>query len=261
MMDTTIMDTTMMDTTWLIIILPAFIAGFLVLLSHVPLGIEVLKRGIIFIDIAIAQIAGFGIILASYLGFESHGIELQGIALTSALLGAALLSWLESKSGQYQEALIGVAFIMAATGSILLLSKNPHGREHLQSLLTGQILWVEWSQLIFPLISGLVIFSLWKFRPELITGPAFYYIFAVSITVSVQIVGVYLVFASLILPAIAVLNTPRPRAIYAALLIGTLGYISGLLVSSAFDLPSGAVIVWTLVLAAISGNLILRAAN
>ncbi len=238
------------------IILPAFFAGFFVLLSHVPLGIEVLKRGIIFIDIAIAQIAGFGLILASYLGFDSHGIELQIIALVSALSGAALLGWIESRAGKHQEAIIGIAFIMAATGSILLLSKNPQGGEHLQTLLTGQILWVEWSQLAIPALVGIAILGIWKFKPGVLSGGAFYYVFAIAITISVQVVGVYLVFASLILPAISVLQLPRARAVLVALFIGILGYSAGLSLSSIIDLPAGAVIVWMLVLVAGLGRVL-----
>lgn len=250
-----------MNESLLIIIIPAVCAGALILLSHVPLGMEVLKRGIIFIDIAIAQIAGFGIILAGYLGFAPHGIELQLTALASALSGAALLSLIEKKSGQYQEAIIGIAFIMAATGSIVLLSKNPQGGEHLQNLLAGQILWIEWPQLIFPATIGLLVFSIWYCKPAILSGSLFYYIFAVAITMSVQVIGVYLVFASLIIPAISVLKLPQPKAVYVAMVIGLLGYVAGLMVSSIFDLPSGAVIVWMLVLIALSGTLFFKKLN
>lgn len=247
-----------MDVSLLAIILPALCAGCFILLSHVPLGIEVVKRGIIFIDIAIAQIAGFGIILASYLGLDAHGFELQSVALLSALSGAALLKWIERRSGQYQEAIIGITFILAATGSIVLLSKNTQGGEHLQSLLTGQILWVGWSQLIIPAITGLLVFGLWYFKPKVLTGSAFYFIFAVAITVSVQVIGVYLVFASLIIPAVSVLKIPQPRATYLAILIGVLGYVTGLLVSYRFDLPSGAVIVWMLVLVSVISSVFFK---
>ena len=247
-----------MDMSLLSIVIPALCAGFLVLISHVPLGMEVLKRGIIFIDIAIAQIAGFGIILASYFGFESHGFELQIIALASALIGAAALSQLEKISGKYQEAIIGIAFIMAATGSIILLSKNPQGGEELQTLLTGQILWVEWPHLIAPAISGILVFALWKIKPQILSGKTFYYVFALAITISVQVVGVYLVFASLIIPALAALNAPQKHSLWIALLVGLLGYVLGLLASSVFDLPSGAMIVWMLVIVAVGSRFIFR---
>ena len=81
------------------ILLPAFIAGLLVLATHVPLGIEVLKRGIIFIDLAIAQIAGLGIVIAHVLGVEEHGWQAQVAAVTAALTGALFLRWVEKRSG------------------------------------------------------------------------------------------------------------------------------------------------------------------
>jgi zinc/manganese transport system permease protein len=130
------------------ILLPAFAAGIIVLLSHVPLGKEVLSRGIIFIDLAIAQFAGLGLILANYLGFETHNIELQVFALLGALSGAILLGLTERFLSSHQEAGIGILFVLAATASLLLIANNPHGGEQLQNLLVGQILWVEWSQLI-----------------------------------------------------------------------------------------------------------------
>jgi len=85
---------------YLEILFPAFIAGLIVLSTHVPLGREVLKRGIIFLDLAVAQIAGLGIIIAGLLGLEAHGWELQCVALVSAILGAGLLSFVEQKVGE-----------------------------------------------------------------------------------------------------------------------------------------------------------------
>lgn len=238
-----------MDTLTLSIIAPAFMAGVIVLLSHIPLGMEVLKRGIIFIDIAIAQVAGLGIILASFSGFDVHGWELQGVALTSALLGAGALGLIEKRAGRYQEAVIGVVFVLAATGSILLLSGHPQGGEHLQNLLVGQVLWVEWPQLMLPAAVSAIMLALWWRKPVLFSGKGFYYLFAVAITLSVQVVGVYLVFASLILPAFAVIRfAQRQTGLGIALLTGICAYGLGLLLSATFDLPSGAVIVWSLAL-------------
>ena len=101
-----------MDLDALSIIFPAFIAGFLVLITHIPLGRNVLQRGIIFIDLAIAQIAGLGIMFAGIQGIEPHGWELQLIAVGSALAGALLLGLLERISGEYQEAIIGITFVI-----------------------------------------------------------------------------------------------------------------------------------------------------
>src|SRR6059058_6280320 len=117
------------------ILWPAFLAGLLVTATHVPLGVQVLARGIVFIDLAIAQIAGCGVLLADRLGFEAEGIAVQVSALLAALAGALLLTWTEKIWPDVQEAVIGVVFVLGATGGLLLLASNPHGNEHLQSLL------------------------------------------------------------------------------------------------------------------------------
>ncbi|MDH3811961.1 MAG: metal ABC transporter permease, partial [Gammaproteobacteria bacterium] len=140
------------------IIGPAFAAGLLVLSTHVPLGQEVLRRGIIFIDLAIAQVAGLGVIAAYAMDWDHGGIEVQLAAVSAALLAAAGLSWTEKRWPGIQEPLIGILFILAATGGILLLAGNPHGSEHLKELLVGQILWQTWSSLVpIAVLSGLVL--------------------------------------------------------------------------------------------------------
>jgi len=225
---------------------PAFAAGILVLLTHVLLGREVIQRGIIFIDLAIAQFAGLGIIFADTLGIEAHGWAIQLIAFASALIGAVLLGLSEKWLGKYQEALIGITFSLAATGSILLLANNPHGGEHLKDLLVGQILWVEWSQLLMPLLASVVIVALWLLKRELFKSKFFYVMFAIAITLSVQLIGVYLVFASLIIPALVTAQYTDVKAVSIAVGIGVAGYLSGLILSAVLDLPSGAMIVWCL---------------
>src|SRR5262247_1116256 len=137
----------MMSSVDLSIVLPAFVAGLLVTATHVPLGTQVLARGIVFIDLAIAQIAGCGVLLADQLGFEPQGVAVQAAALVAALGGALLLTWTERVWPEVQEAVIGVVFVLAATGGILLLASNVHGSEHLRDLLVGQILWAQWTSL------------------------------------------------------------------------------------------------------------------
>ncbi len=230
------------------ILLPAFAAGIVVLLSHVPLGREVLTRGIIFIDLAIAQFAGLGLIAANYFGFEAHGLEIQFFALLGALLGAILLSVTERFLADYQEAGIGILFVLAATASLLLIANNPHGGEQLQNLLVGQILWVEWVQLIPAMIIGLIILFMSISYSNLFKTKWFYLLFAVAITQSVQLVGVYLVFATLIIPALASLKLNKEKQIFFPIAFGIASYAIGLIMSSVFDLPSGAVIVWVMAL-------------
>ena len=233
------------------ILAPAFVAGLIVLSTHIPLGYEVLRRGIIFIDIAVAQIAGLGVIIAYTLGWDEHGIEAQVAAVISALLGAWILGRLEEKYGRHQEALIGTSFILAATGGILLLANNPHGGEHLKELLIGQILWVEWQQLIYAGIISLAVLGVWLGYRSKIGSLGFYLLFAVAITVSVQLVGVYLVFASLIVPALATAGYSVRSGLGLSVIIGITGYAAGLVLSALLDLPSGAVIVWTIALSAL----------
>lgn len=223
---------------------PAFLAGLLVLATHVPLGREVLKRGIIFIDLAIAQVAGLGVIAAAQFGGDLHGTGVQITAFTSALVGALLLGWAERRVGQHQEALIGVVFVLAATASILLLASNPHGGEHLQELLVGQILWVDWPQLLSLSAISAAVLASWCGFGERLGHTGFYMVFALAVTASVQLVGVYLVFSSLIIPALASARLRTRHKTLAAYLIGASGYALGLLISAMVDLPSGAVIVW-----------------
>lgn len=237
---------------------PALVAGLLVLATHVPMGQEVLRRGIIFIDLAIAQIAGLGIILAVRLGGDMHGWEVQFTAMASAMTGAWFLSRLEKQWADRQEALIGAVFVLAATASILLLADNPHGGDSLKELLVGQLLWVTWEQLLPASLLTAMILIFW-FRGSHHQGYAgFYLLFALAVTTSVQLVGVYLVFATLILPALGALGVRKERALLHGYLVGLAGYIGGLWLSALLDLPSGAVIVWTMLAASFIGRLFVR---
>ena len=229
------------------ILAPAFAAGALVVATHVPLGIQVLARGIVFIDLAIAQVAGLGVIFADWLGLAPMGWGVQAAALTAALTGALCLTWTERRWPDVQEAIIGTTFVLAATGALLLLAANPHGGEHLKELLVGQILWVSWPRLLPVAAIYAVILALWFGARERIGRIGFYLLFAATVTISVQLVGLYLVFASLIMPALATYFWRRAR-LAACYLIGIGGYAIGLLASAFLDLPAGAVIVWTLAL-------------
>ena len=234
------------------IIGPALVAGVLVLATHVPMGREVLNRGIIFIDLAIAQVAGLGVIAADMLNFgHDNPWVVQVSAGAAALLGALLLTWTEKKFPEIQEALIGGLFALAATGSILLLSNNPEGGEHLKDLLVGQILWVSLKSLIPVALLYALILAAWFGFSKKMGRVGFYLLFALAVTASVQLVGVYLVFASLIMPALGVRSMPEKRGLIAAFLLGVVAYALGLIFSTVFDLPSGALIVWCLAACAI----------
>ena len=167
--------------------------------THVPLGQLVLERGIVFIDLAIAQVAG-----------------------------------------------LGVVFVVAASAEIILLSYNPHGAEHLKDLLVGQILWVEPAQLIPVLVLYAVVVAALIFLDIRRRRVTFYALFAVTITASVQLVGVFLVFASLIVPALAAHAAPRRLRLTTGYAVGFTGYVLGLLASALYDFPTGAAIVCVL---------------
>jgi zinc/manganese transport system permease protein len=226
-----------------------FVAGILVLATHVPLGMQVLDRGIVFIDLAIAQIAGLGVIAANALGFEAHGPAMQAAAVGAALLGAALLTWTEARVAQQQEALIGVLFVLASCAGILLLAHNPHGGEHLRELLVGQILWVDGTQVLgLAAVTALVLVALRAGALRRFGRFGFYGVFALAVTASVQLVGVYLVFSALIVPALATRALHGPRRLANAYGLGAAGFALGLVASAWFDLPSGALIVWAMAL-------------
>ena len=234
---------------------PALVAGLLVIATHVPLGRQVLARGIVFIDLAIAQVAGLGVIAADAFGWEAQGWATQAAAAGAALAGALLLTCTDRRWPQIQEALIGVLFVLAACVGILLLSNNPHGGEHLKDLLVGQILWVLPSDLERIGALYAVILGLWYGLGTRLGRPGFYLLFAMTVTASVQLVGVYLVFATLIIPALAARRYPTGIALFYGYGLGVLGYAVGLVLSAWFDLPTGAVIVCALATLGLAGSL------
>lgn len=222
------------------ILVPAFAAGLIVTATHVPLGIQVLNRGIVFIDLAIAQIAALGVLAAGVLAPEAHGALAQIAALTAAISGSAVFAWSEKRWPEVQEATIGVAFVVAASASILLLAGNPHGGEHLRELLAGQILWVNRDALVLGAIITAIILAIWFAVRKQRWG--FYLLFACAVTLAVQLVGLYLVFATLIVPALATRGYKKHR-LAAAYALAAASYLIGLVISALTDLPSGAVIV------------------
>jgi len=246
------MNTATLDLT---ILGPALLAGLLVLSTHVPLGRQVLARGIIFIDLAIAQIAGLGVIAAHGFDWEPGGWQVQLAAGAAAVGGSLLLYGAERRWAKIQEAFIGTVFVLAATAAILLLAANPHGGEHLKELLTGQILWVQYGQLAWVALLYAVLLTLWFRYRRQSTSILFYLVFAVAVTASVQLVGVYLVFASLIIPALATRRWPGNKGLWLGYGLGSLGYIAGIVLSALLDLPTGAVIVWALALVAVGTSI------
>lgn len=246
----------MMDT--LLAFWPALAAGLLVAATHVPLGMQVLARGIVFIDLAVAQIAGLGIVAAGWMGFAPHGAGLQLAAFSAAGCAALLFAWTERRWPEVQEAVIGVAFVVAASVSLLLLASSPQGAEHLRDLLAGQILWVSPSALTYPGLATAAIVAAWFAAGRRLGTLGFYVLFGCAVTISVQLVGLYLVFATLIVPALATRTLKRWR-LAACYAIAAAAYLAGLLVSGASDLPPAPLVVCAMALFGLPLFLVRRA--
>ncbi|MBR1604786.1 MAG: metal ABC transporter permease [Alphaproteobacteria bacterium] len=227
----------------LMILLPALTIGLLMMLIHVPLGQEVLKRGIIFIDLTLAQLAAQGAIFASMSGFGSFCS--QAAALFCAFLGGLFFLEIEKHFKEIAEAVIGCTFVLSATLVILVLSGHPHGAENINDILSGQLLFTDWQNVVFAGTIFLIATVLVYVKPELFLKKYFYIVLACVITTSVQICGVYLVFASLIFPAVAtsyIFDERKRRRI--EYLGESFGFVAGLIVSYYFDLPAGPAVVW-----------------
>ncbi|MBR1778562.1 MAG: metal ABC transporter permease [Alphaproteobacteria bacterium] len=229
--------------TELSILLPALTVGLLMMLIHVPLGQEVLRRGIIFIDLSLAQLAAMGAVFAGMAEFGT--VTSQAAALLCALAGGLLFKAVETYFKEIAEAVIGCIFVLSATLIILVLAGNPHGSEHINDILTGQLLFADWGKVAFAGTVFLSATALIYLKPVMFLKRFFYIVLAVVITTSVQVCGVYLVFASLIFPAVATayITDDRKRRLieYAG---ETTGLVLGLLASFYFDLPAGPAVVW-----------------
>lgn len=221
---------------------PAFFAGLVVASIHVPLGQEVLKRGIIFIDLAIAQIAALGVVVCNVFFHVEGGILPFALALLFAMAGSGFFAWLERAAPKYQEAFIGCSFVISASLIILILSHDPHGGEEMQGLLSGQILWVGWTQVMWTGLVYTGLLAAW-FVMKAQRARLFFIIFPVMITMSVQLVGVYLVFASLIMPALATAFMQGNNKLWTGYGIAALSFAGGLTASTLFDMPAGPAIV------------------
>ena len=207
-----------------------------------------LKRGIIFIDLAVAQIAGLGLLVSNLYLSHNLGWLSQIVALMFAIIAAFFFKMIENRIKSQQEAIIGVSFVLAASLAILLLADHPTGGEEIRHLLSGQMLFITWPDVFLHLPIYILILVLW-FLPINLNGIGFYILFSLAITSSVQLVGVYVVFASLILPALAALKRKRPYKI--AWISGLISVLLGILCSVIFDLPAGPILVVSYVIVTI----------
>jgi zinc/manganese transport system permease protein len=236
---------------------PPFLVALCLIGIHTYFGIQVLARNVIFVDLALAQIAALGATMAFMLGHPTQGSATYIYSLAFTLLAAFLLAFTRNWSRRIsQEALIGVIYVVAAAAAILLIDRAPQGAEHLKQILTGNILITGMAEVAAIAPIYLVIGALhWVLRDRLAPSGegswlwefVFYATFGFVVTSSVALAGVLLVFSFLIMPAaIGVLfadNLRRQLAIGWA--VGTLASAVGLAVSYGGDLPTGAAMVCT----------------
>lgn len=251
---------------WLIL-LPAFTLSALMIYTHTYLGLHVLARGIIFVDLALAQVAALGISIAFLLGEEGHGWHAQVYAFGATLLAAFAFAGLRRIHGKTaREVIIGCVYVVATALSIVILSRSAQGMEELKSMFNGNILWVRWDEItivaiMYAALSVLHFVYRQRFyalsftdddgndqsdsRPSFLWEFLFFASFAVVITLAVNVAGVLLVFACLIIPAFSasILAQGLGARLLLGWLLGLIGCAAGLWLSFTGDLPVGATVV------------------
>lgn len=229
-------------------------AGLLALLGHLPLGVQVLRRRIVFIDLAIAQFAAFGVLIV---GDDADRATALAAGMGFALAAALLAAWLESRWPRQREALVGLLYVGGSAAAMLWASRDPHGGQALARILAGDILWAGWQDLAPLALATAPITALAWRRPRLLDDSrVFYPCFAVLVSLSVPLLGLYLVFATLIVPALA---TRAARSPAVGLAVGVSGLAAGLAISLLTDLPSGPAVMLALIASALLARLMARA--
>ncbi len=256
-----------MQVSILDIMLPAFAECLVLVGIHSYLGIHVIKRKVIFVDLSLAQIAALGTTVAFLFGLAPQSQGAYWFSLGFTMLGAAIFSLSRFKNEKIpQEAIIGLVYALAAAIAILVVDKAPHGAEHIKEIMTGSILWVQWPTIIKAAVvyAAVGIFH-YLFRDKFIlisNNPEaayqqglnvrlwdflFYLSFGVVITHSVNTAGVLLVFVFLVVPAIATMMITDKLWLQLVLgwSMGTIVSVVGLALSYYLDLPSGPAVVST----------------
>ena len=247
-----------------LLLLP-FVACLILTGIHCYLGIHIVSRGVIFVDLALAQVAALGSTVALLAGYELHSTEAYLIALGFTFVGAALFALGRVRDESVpQEAIIGIVYAVSSAAAILVLDKAPHGEEAIKDMLVGSILFVTWPQIlkisVIYLAVGLLHFLLRKkfllisMNPSLARESGlwirfwdfiFYVTFGFVVTSSVRVAGVLLVFSYLVVPAVCAMFFVR--SVTSRLIIGwSLGFLAsvfGLYASARWDLPTGASVV------------------
>ncbi|SFM33044.1 metal ABC transporter permease [Marinobacter zhejiangensis] len=232
-------------TDWLWLSVPVA-ASALMAVSLVPLGQRVLARGVVFADLAIAQWAALGT-LTGRAWMPNHTVAgLPFNSLLFALLAVTLVHLMVQRAAAYREALIGSLYVLGASLATLIVSHNPHGAQHLAQTLNGDLLWVTPSALPTLGIMAALVLAWQALRPSPLQAGLFLPLFAVAVTLTVELAGIYVVFATLIVSPLALCHL-RSRGILAAVAAALAGHALGLALSAHFDLPAGPLVVTAIV--------------
>jgi zinc/manganese transport system permease protein len=251
-----------MDAAWmeaLRFLAAPFVMCLILAGIHCYLGLHVLARGVIFVDLSLAQVAAFGATLAIFFGFDHHAGATYFFSLASTFLAAALFALARRHEKVFsQEAIIGIVYALASASVVLVVDRVAHGAEHIKDILVGQVLWVTWHDVKkTALIYGAVSVVHYVFRKKLIAASfgksgaggfwdfLFYALFGIVITSSVSLAGVLQVFAYLIVPSVVstlFFTSLRARLIFGWIL-GLVLSLAGMILSYKWDLPAGAFIV------------------
>lgn len=226
-----------------ILLTPIVLVMILVML-HTYFGLGILKRGIIFTDLAIAQFAALGSAIS--LGYF-HEEYFYVLTLSFALLSALLIA-IASQRDMKLEAFIGLLYVLGASGIMMVLSNSAEGMEHFKSLLASDILFTSPEDVIkSAIIYAFIALTLWKVYPRLngfIKELVFFSLLALTVTSSVQLAGVLVVFVLLIAPAFVAVSLELKKPLLSSFYFGWFFSILSIVVSYYFDLPTGYTIVF-----------------
>lgn len=221
---------------------PALTASALISIALVPLGNRVLERGMVFADLAIAQWAALGILLVgTVLPAGGSALNLSG-SLALALLAVAMVSLVLRYLTRHREAMIGLLYALGACLATLLVSQDPHGAQRLAHTLNGDLLWTTPAALGPMVLLTLAVVAWQHLLPQRYTDWLFLPLFAIAITLTVDLAGIYVVFTSLIATPLLLIHL-RGTDIVTAILACLTGHSLGLLTSAWQDLPAGPTVV------------------
>lgn len=256
-----------MDWAILTFLAAPIAAGLIIAGIHAYLGLHVVERGVIFVDLSLAQIASLGAAIAVWQGSDPHDPTIYWMSLVFTLIGAAIFAMIKGQEAHIpQEAIIGISYAVASAAVIITMSKATGEAEHLKDMLVGNILSVQWPEVYLTggIYAAIGLFH-WIFRKRFLEISQdskavaargisvrfwdflFYASFGLVVTRSVAIAGVLLVFCYLIVPSVGAMLWAKTIGSRLALgwIMGVFVSILGMYFSVQFDLPTGAAIVCT----------------